>query len=456
MRMKRLLAIVAALAPLHPACGGVHLYGGDEDLSRIEVAAVYFVPKGRTPLPDWRDRVGFMARRIEEFHLREFDGQSTAVVHVPDSPFFSSLTAEQLREGDATKLFWRTMEEAGKRLNWPPEKRSGFPVLLVFSDINWRELDDFTRLRDVDGVPTHEGARGQEGRHFPGAESGGSRAAYVAQRKLGYALVSADGWRVPYTGSDCVAYHEGLGHVLGLPHPEPGNGSVMSQAQYRYNINETWIDEDQKLKMGWEKPAQPVNRDGDLFTKFKALYQPANPRVGESVRVELSWPKGAAVTSLVVEVQTELLGPWVRLPQSWQGDAPASIDLGSFSAATPVSYRVRATLADGRSEEIRGYFQVRDPAARSFWYEYKHDPPGKRLWSTVGPGLWREVEPRVTNLFRVAESTEAFGRKGVRAIRQPDETLEVFIPDARKDGVLMFRFPGEAEWKTLGETHEFP
>jgi hypothetical protein len=118
-------------------------------------------------------------------------------------------------------------------LNWPGE-RDGFPIILVLSEINWRELDDFTRTRSVDGETRHEGNVSGDGRHFPGAESGGARAFYDANRGIGVGLVSADGWRVPYSGSDCVVYHEGVGHAIGLPHPEPGDDSVMGFAQYRY------------------------------------------------------------------------------------------------------------------------------------------------------------------------------------------------------------------------------
>lgn len=451
------LGACGALLCLASASGSVHTYGGTDDLSRIDVTAVYYLPKGRTPVPDWRERMNYMARRIEQFHRREFSGQSEAVIHLPAAPLQSTHTVEDLRSGDATRMFWTMVNDARGRLGWPGPARSGFPVLLLFSDTNWRELDDFRRLRVVDGVPRHEGAIGEEGRHFPGAESGGSRAAFIKHEKLGVALVTADGWRVPYTGSDCVAYHEGLGHVLGLPHPEPGNGSVMSQAQYRYNINQAWIDEDQKLAMGWAKPPSPPSLEADLFTKFTAKHQPAVPLVGQEVRVDLTWPAGAAITGLTAEVQTDLFGPWLRVPApAGDGGCPSAIRLGAFQAASPVSYRIRVALADGRQEEIWGYFQVRNPLARSFWYDYQFDPPGKRLWSTDDSEIWTERGPGGLDLFRVEGSTNVGGMKGVSAIRQYDNGLEVFIPDRQRDANLMFRFPGKTEWNRLGTTYEYP
>ena len=98
-------------------------------------------------------------------------------------------------------------------------------------------------------------------RHFPGAASGGARSLYQPDRGVGWGLVSGDGWRVPYSGTDCVVYHEGVGHPIGLPHPEPGDDSVMSLAQYKYWLNETWIDEPQKRKLGWQPtPEKPATR----------------------------------------------------------------------------------------------------------------------------------------------------------------------------------------------------
>ncbi len=104
------------------------------------------------------------------------------------------------------------------------------PILLVLSEINWRELDDFRRTRLVDGVATFDGSIDADGRHFPGAESGGSRARYLPEEGVGLGLVSGDGWRVPYSGSDCAVYHEGVGHSVGLFHPKPEDHSVMGRA----------------------------------------------------------------------------------------------------------------------------------------------------------------------------------------------------------------------------------
>jgi hypothetical protein len=193
--------------------------------------------------------------------------------------------------------------------------------LLVLSDINWRELDDFHWTMIVDGAPRFEGTIDHEGRHFPGAEAGGARASYRPDLDYGLGLVSADGWRVPYSGSDCVVYHEGIGHPIGLLHPEPVDDSVMGLGQYRSWLNRSWVEESQKRKLGWSDSlragaanglGKPVA--GDLFTVFTALPSPAVPKPQEPVKLHLSWPEGARLRALKVRIQTDLQGPWANVP----------------------------------------------------------------------------------------------------------------------------------------------
>jgi hypothetical protein len=339
----------------------LHTFDGRHDISTIDLAAVYFVPSDRRPLPDWRARADYYLRRVEAFHRRELDGQSALRVTLHPEPLVVQQTADDFRQGDGDFTFFRTMEAARSALAWPPAERQGYPILLVLSDINWRELDDFRRERVVDGVPLHEGAVATDGRHFPGAESGGARATYHAEEGLGMGLVSGDGWRVPYSGSDCVVYHEGLGHTVGLPHPDPNDDSVMGTAQYRYWIHETWITREQKIALGWQPPETESPRD-DLFSRFTALQEPLVPTAGEPVALSITWPPGAEPAAVRVRVQTDLWGPWHEIPLQRAAAAAGRVPLGSFDRPTPVSYRVDAALADGQTAELWGYFQVRAPS----------------------------------------------------------------------------------------------
>ena len=360
--MKRLLASLALLAiATPPAWAGTKTWDGKYDTENIEVSVVYFVPSDRQPLPDWRERVDYFCQRIERFHAREFQGQSTLTTLVHAEPLVSRASTAELRRGDADAIFFRTLRETDLRLKFGQGPRKAFPILLVLSEINWRPLDDFYRLHLDNGKLVFEGNFNNR-EHFPGATSGGARATYLADRGVGWGLVSADGWRVPYRGTDCVIYHEGCGHTVGLPHPQAGNGSVMSLGQYRGWISESWLDKEQKSKLGWEPRDVHLDEQTVLYSKFRAIPEPLVPRPRQEVKLALDWPEDAKVKSLRVRFQTSIDSPWFELPQSWNGDSPAFAWLGKFDRPTPVSYRVDAALESGSTVELWGYFQVRsDP-----------------------------------------------------------------------------------------------
>ena len=347
------------------ACSTVTLadtktWDGKHSTTQIEVTVVYFLPKDRPALPDWKERVDYFAERITAFHAREFDGQSTLTTIVPPEPFRSARTTAQLRSGDADFIFFQTLQEVNDSLKFGVGEHKAFPILLVLSEINWKPLDDFYRLHSSPQGLAFEGNL-NAGRHFPGAESGGARATYLADRGVGWGLVSADGWRVPCSGSDCVVYHEGVGHTVGLPHPDDNNRSVMSHGQYNGWINESFLNDDQKVRLGW-KPVEVTKNPGpSLFTKFRAIPDPAVPRPGQEVLLKCDWPDGAKLQSLRVQVQTAVWGPWhdVHSPVLADGTVPEMISLGTYDRPTPVSYRIDAATRDGQKVELWGYLQVR-------------------------------------------------------------------------------------------------
>ena len=77
---------------------GMKTWDGRHSIEAIEVTVVYFVPKDRQPLPDWRERVDYYCRRIELFHRREFLGQSTLKTIVHPEPLVSESETAQLRQ----------------------------------------------------------------------------------------------------------------------------------------------------------------------------------------------------------------------------------------------------------------------------------------------------------------------------------------------------------------------
>lgn len=359
MRSLYLLAILYLTSTLPAACSaGTKTWDGKYDTSQIEVTVVYFVPADRTPLTDWHDRLQYFCRRIELFHAREFQGQSTLTTAIHPKPLVSKANTNTLRQGDANAIYFRTLKEVDERLKFGRREGDVFPILLVLSEINWRPLDDFFRLHPENGKYVFEGNL-RNGQHFPGASSGGSRAAYLADRGVGWGLVSADGWRVPYRGTGCVIYHEGCGHTVGLPHPKPQNGSVMSLAQYRGWLSESWIDKEQKIRLNWEPEEVATDKQTQLFTAFRAIVEPATPKPGDVVNLKLNWGKECSIKTLRVRYQTAIDGPWIEVSQAKTSKPPASVPLATFDRDTPVSFRVDAQLTGDETAEIWGYFQVR-------------------------------------------------------------------------------------------------
>lgn len=348
------------LTGMRPVCGQLRTWDSAHRIDDIEVTLVYFVPKDVATLPDWKGRLQYYAQRIEQFHRRELDGQSTLTTRLPEAPFRSTQTVAQLRAGDADAVFFKTLGEVDKQLMFGQGPRTAFPILLVLSEINWKSLDDFYRVKPAAGGQWMFEGNYRDGRHYPGAESGGARAVYLSDRGVGWGLVSGDGWRVPYSGSDCVVYHEGVGHAIGLPHNEPPDGAVMSLGQYNGWINQSWLDEDQKKRLGWVAPESREDQTKDLFTCFTAIAEPAVPKPDENVSLKLTWPKPASMKQLRVQIQTDLLGPWVEVPLPPADAPPDQIALGKFDRATPVSYRIDAELSDAQRVELWGYFQVRE------------------------------------------------------------------------------------------------
>ena len=363
-RLISIAALAVGIAAPQPAAGQLKTWDGKHRVDAIEVTMVYFVPKDAVPLPDWRERLNYYAHRIERFHARELDGQSVLKAKVIESPFYSTLSTSELRRGDANAIFFRTLGEVDSTLKFSQGERGSFPILLVLSEINWRPLDDFYRVKR-DGESWQFEGNYHRGRHFPGAESGGARATYLADRGVGWGLVSGDGWRVPYSGTDCVVFHEGVGHSIGLPHNEPADGAVMSLGQYNGWINQAWLDEAQKKRLGWVAPDKPAPRD-DLFSRFTALPEPLVPKPNDEVQLNVALSVGSKLKSCRLRIQTSLRGPWLDIPTSVNVTARSGFELslGKFDRATPVSYRLEVELEDGQREELWGYFQVRESPDR--------------------------------------------------------------------------------------------
>ena len=348
---------------------GLTTWDGRHSIDTIRATVVYFVPSDRQPLPDWQERVEWLCERVRRFHHREFAGRSRLVTRIHPEPFRSATSTGVLRVGDGDATFFRTLTEVDRTIDVGRDADGAFPVLLVLSDINWRPLDDFSRQSPAGQGWKFDGALADGGLHVPGAAAGGSRAVYLADRGRGWGLVSGDGWRVPCRGSDCVVYHEGIGHAIGLPHPEPADGSVMSEGQYRSALAQSWVEAGQKKRLGFtadvaanDPPADPV------FDTFTATPEPAVPRPGQPVALRL-FPLDLIPPGLRVEVQTSLRGPWTSVPVEAEAIQKGLISLGRFDRPCGVGWRVTGPTAkiDKEPSDDAKPVPVGGPSAATAW-----------------------------------------------------------------------------------------
>lgn len=346
---------------------GLRTVGGAHPIDRIHLVGVYYLPPGRQPLPDWKERLAYFLDRAAKFHHRELAGQSRVAWEIRPEPYVP--VPEPGRPKDANDWFWRVANEVRARA-WTRQPEKGFPLILIFTDTNFCPgYDDWRRVCDPAacicpdhprGCPGHVTASGEE---RPGSACGGSRAVYWPSESLGIGVISGDGWRVPVKGSDCVAYHEGIGHAIGLPHPEPMNDTVMGRAQYTSSLNRTTLDPAQKKTLGWE-PVPPVA--ADLFSGFDTGYTPRAPTVGQPVTLTATVPSASRPRSLKAEYQTRF-GPWTRLGPPRLDETPDSGEsiryewtLPPFDRPVFVSYRIFVDGAAGEREQQWDLFRVRE------------------------------------------------------------------------------------------------
>ena len=346
---------------------GMHVYGGTQSIQNIDAQVFYYVPADVEPLPDWWRRVAYHLDRAREFHEREFTGQSELNFTLHAAPFVASVTQAGMPQDDVNAFYWKIMNDV-----WHSDavrfRENAMPIILVFSDVNFSpSYDDWTRECSGEGClfpEPHTECRGHviaNGEDRPGTRCGGARALYWPEKRIGLGLVTADGWRVPIRGTDCVAYHEGIGHAIALPHPEPIDNSVMGLAQYVGGIHDTRLRDDQRLALGWQETN--LEEDG-LFSTFDVSHSPSKPSAMDTVRIQASWPNETEEAVVRAEAQWGLREPFRQLsaPETVSGPTrtTASWDIQPLPDGKSLAYRVRIITEIGDSEEIWGYYKVRE------------------------------------------------------------------------------------------------
>ena len=349
------------------ALSGMHTWNATDSIQEIDVQVVYYLEKNGWPLPDWRERVEYHMRRVQEFHHREFTGQSRMEYTLLPKPFLASATAEGFPGDDVNQFYWTIINEVwhSGKIHFQPNR---FPILLVFANVNFSPgYDDWTRVCHPERClfpSNHDQCAGHvtgEGEDRPGSRCGGARSVFWPEQHIGLSLVTADGWKVPIKGTDCVVYHEGIGHAVGLPHPEPIDNSVMGLAQYVDSLQKTWIDEDQKRKLGWTP--EPIDHD-PLFSSLSVSHRPSNPSASAPVEIVAELPSRFEIVSAELRVQTGLFNPFEMISESrresGEGIHRWSWTLPPVAKDHCVGYRVTVKTKDGLEETIWDYYKVRE------------------------------------------------------------------------------------------------
>lgn len=346
--------------------GGVHALGSSDCLRQIGVEVFYYVPRDSKPLNDWFERIEYLMKRAQKFHRREFAGQSDFTYRIHEAPFIASVANSDMPRDDANGFYWYIINEvwnSGQAIFQTGE----FPIILVFSDHNYSpSYDDWSRECSGLGCIFPEphidcaGYVRPDGEDRPGSRCGGARAVFWPQKHIGLGLVTADGWKTPLLGSDCVVYHEGIGHSIGLPHPEPINDSVMGLAQYVDGIHKTWIDDAQKEALGWQKVTVDKTK---LFSNFNVEHSPHRPTADQPVQITATYPERYHDSPIQAEYQTSLTEPFQKLdPQvAWTKDGYYNVlwTIKPIELGKSIAYRVRIAAANGETEEIWHYYKIR-------------------------------------------------------------------------------------------------
>lgn len=348
------------------AVSGVHALGSADSLRQIGVDVFYYVPGDVKPLADWRQRIDYLMRRAQKFHRREFTGQSDFTYRIGAEPFIASATSAGFPRDDANNFYWHIMNEVWNS-GQARFETGEFPIILVFSENNYSpSYDDWTRECSGEGCiypgPHSEcgGYVGPDGEDRPGSRCGGARAVFWPEKHIGLGLVTADGWRVPIKGSDCVVYHEGIGHSIGLPHPEPIDDSVMGLAQYVDSLQKTWIDDNQKISLGWKK--EEID-NSDLFSTFCVEHSPHRPSASQPVHITATYPARYQNSVIQAEYQSRLYEPFQKIESqiAWMNDGQYNVvwTLKPVETGKSIAYRVRIVTPAGETEEIWHYYKVR-------------------------------------------------------------------------------------------------
>jgi len=204
-----------------------HHYDRSESrISRLRLHAFYLVPRERKPSPDWSDRINTLLENVKLFHEREFKGLSSVTGSLYHKPVKGNLSTSEYRD-EKRCSYYSDMSQQVMRLEHPAGEFD-FHSYAVFAD--WGKTDN----ADGNGCDTYIGMRNNKTVDVSDILQLHGCCGGAWNDRYGSAVITEEAWKHPeIEGSDIVAYHESLGHPLGMPHTGSAKG-VMGLGQYAH------------------------------------------------------------------------------------------------------------------------------------------------------------------------------------------------------------------------------
>lgn len=188
----------------------------------VKVYAFYLVPNDRQAREDWQSKITPLINRSVAAYNRDLNGVSTADYEIYPIPVIGEKTVEGYRVGatyDNRQGFYAAMCSEVFKLK--PQSTSYYTAYVVYPDFGIFDNNNSTdtgicdaRLRCAEGIDMSD-------REMCDGSSGTAWGNFYGGGYFGCGIITQEAWIHPeISGASTVTAHEGLGHVLGLPHDD--------------------------------------------------------------------------------------------------------------------------------------------------------------------------------------------------------------------------------------------
>ncbi|MGH7129271.1 MAG: hypothetical protein ACREIV_11935, partial [Planctomycetaceae bacterium] len=205
-----------------------------------------------------------------------------------------------------------------------------------------------------------------------GGSRGGYRGVHSQIGPYGAGIVTEEGWKHPeIRGTAIVAYHEGLGHSLGMPHPADDVATgVMGQAMYRTTLENSYVEPSILIKMLPDMLVAPWIAHGSLMVTEGGRFDGFRVRFSEEIDPETFT---ADDITLTIRSQMPIAAPFTAavteiVPQANGREFELRIDPIELGALVQIDVAIGHEIAD-LSGDLLDQNQNRNPGQPT-WDDY--------------------------------------------------------------------------------------